>query len=983
MIKLVSLTLRNFKQYRTAHINFPEKGKILIKGKNEAGKSTIFEAIGFALFGKPVYVGTISNLIKFNTEKAEIELIVKTEDKILNISRTLKKSPQGSTSQEATLRIKQNNNPTPIIVTNPSSVNPRIIKEIGIDQDIFINTCFIGQKRLETLENLGAKERQQLISKLFNLDYFVNLIEKAKDTRKEFISQKENYELIRKAAEAKKELPEIKERINEIENRIKEIEKIELSQNIVKKDELLNNLEEEIKKLEEEFDKVKKDVELLEKCKEEEKIISEIKSIEEKIKVLERQKSENLQRIKNLEERIKEEGEIREKIRFLEEVRKIKSQIDETTKTINEEKLKISKLEEIIPNLSEKVEKYKETIKEIEKEKTLLDEINKVENEIQKLEGRKRNLEKRKERLEKILNNFSNTKEILDPYKKALEYKEKEIQIFSLQKDFSKAKNRLILTSTLTILSFVLSFALNYFFLIPSLVFLIFSFLTYRNYSQTNKDLTKQLSILEFIKKDIPDHLRDKNQKELEQELQNLEKELEAKKIKTEKIIESLKTKASSIDTLTLIEERTKLKREIDNINSLKTEAERLISELASKLSCNKDIKSIEEKLLKAQEILEKKKQEIKEKETEMENLKKSDPLPDKELLVLSSEKGSLENRLKNIDDYKKELADKEKRKIELEEDIKRAQDEIEKLSKKLPSLSDDYINKLKDTIKDLEERKVKEKYDNISSQLNNKRGQREAVEKEYTKLIEEFKNRFEEENWKDYASISIDSKEKEMLLSQKEELIKTLGEKEAILEEYESKTGQKRDDLIPEKVEEDYKEIERKIQKMDYAIKIAESTRESILKSILPRTMAFMQRILPILTSDRYHYAEIDEDYKLRVYTSDTKDPLGKERFSGGTQDQISLALRLAFAMATLPQDKGVQPKFIFLDEPLGSFDEDRAKGLLYLITQGEVSEFFDQIFVVTHVPIDEDLFDEVYYIDNGQITKIDNDNPNLNLEF
>jgi len=221
------------------------------------------------------------------------------------------------------------------------------------------------------------------------------------------------------------------------------------------------------------------------------------------------------------------------------------------------------------------------------------------------------------------------------------------------------------------------------------------------------------------------------------------------------------------------------------------------------------------------------------------------------------------------------------------------------------------------------------------------------------------------------------------MLLSQKEELIKTLGEKEAILEEYESKTGQKRDDLIPEKVEEDYKEIERKIQKMDYAIKIAESTRESILKSILPRTMAFMQRILPILTSDRYHYAEIDEDYKLRVYTSDTKDPLGKERFSGGTQDQISLALRLAFAMATLPQDKGVQPKFIFLDEPLGSFDEDRAKGLLYLITQGEVSEFFDQIFVVTHVPIDEDLFDEVYYIDNGQITKIDKDNPNLNLEF
>ncbi|MFN3698732.1 MAG: AAA family ATPase, partial [Dictyoglomus sp.] len=45
MIKLVRLELINFKQYQKAEIDFPEQGKILIKGKNEAGKSSIFEAI--------------------------------------------------------------------------------------------------------------------------------------------------------------------------------------------------------------------------------------------------------------------------------------------------------------------------------------------------------------------------------------------------------------------------------------------------------------------------------------------------------------------------------------------------------------------------------------------------------------------------------------------------------------------------------------------------------------------------------------------------------------------------------------------------------------------------------------------------------------------------------------------------------------------------------------------------------------------------
>ncbi|MFN3698720.1 MAG: ATP-binding protein, partial [Dictyoglomus sp.] len=268
-------------------------------------------------------------------------------------------------------------------------------------------------------------------------------------------------------------------------------------------------------------------------------------------------------------------------------------------------------------------------------------------------------------------------------------------------------------------------------------------------------------------------------------------------------------------------------------------------------------------------------------------------------------------------------------------------------------------------------EKKVKEKYEEVLSQLNNKKGQKHFIEGEYNKYIRDFKTKFPHEDWRDYSKIAIDSSERERLEKREEELLQKIGEQESILREYENKTGKSRETLIPEKVEEEYKNLERNIQKMDYAIKITEDTRESKLKSVLPNTMIYMQKILPILTSDRYHYAEIDENYRLKVYTSENNIPLEKNIFSGGTQDQLSLALRLSFAMATLPQEKGLQPKFIFLDEPLGSFDEDRAKGLVYLLTQGEIAEFFDQIFVVTHIPIEEDLFDEIYYVDNGNIIK------------
>jgi DNA repair exonuclease SbcCD ATPase subunit len=77
----------------------------------------------------------------------------------------------------------------------------------------------------------------------------------------------------------------------------------------------------------------------------------------------------------------------------------------------------------------------------------------------------------------------------------------------------------------------------------------------------------------------------------------------------------------------------------------------------------------------------------------------------------------------------------------------------------------------------------------------------------------------------------------------------------------------------------------------------------------------------------------------------------LTKSIFSGGTRNQISLGLRLAFALATLPQELGTAPGFIFLDEPLSSFDGPRTRALVDLITgDGLIARSFAQVFVISH---------------------------------
>lgn len=90
--------------------------------------------------------------------------------------------------------------------------------------------------------------------------------------------------------------------------------------------------------------------------------------------------------------------------------------------------------------------------------------------------------------------------------------------------------------------------------------------------------------------------------------------------------------------------------------------------------------------------------------------------------------------------------------------------------------------------------------------------------------------------------------------------------------------------------------------------------------------------------------------DYLIRVWDPAAGRYVAKNLFSGGTRDQCSLALRLAFALAILPQELGVAPGFIFLDELLSASDVQRAQALVELITTGIIAQQFNQVVLISH---------------------------------
>lgn len=104
---------------------------------------------------------------------------------------------------------------------------------------------------------------------------------------------------------------------------------------------------------------------------------------------------------------------------------------------------------------------------------------------------------------------------------------------------------------------------------------------------------------------------------------------------------------------------------------------------------------------------------------------------------------------------------------------------------------------------------------------------------------------------------------------------------------------------------------------------------------------------LLRLITAGRYSLLELDESYNIFLY--DRRARYDLSRFSGGEQDVANLCLRVAISQV-IAQRTGKPPlQFIVLDEIFGSQDEERK--LLVLATLQQLSQYFRQIFLITHI--------------------------------
>lgn len=163
MMILTSLHMQNYKKYKDFSLDFAE-GLTGIIGRNGSGKSTIFDAITFALYGD---VRGEKETIRYAKADAKEPVKVMLEFEIEGKSYKVVREMRGKAlSAKAHLY----DGDDVLLAESAKGVTGEIIKLIGMTKEAFMHTVFASQKELTALSGLKNEDRKKIIRKLLGLE---------------------------------------------------------------------------------------------------------------------------------------------------------------------------------------------------------------------------------------------------------------------------------------------------------------------------------------------------------------------------------------------------------------------------------------------------------------------------------------------------------------------------------------------------------------------------------------------------------------------------------------------------------------------------------------------------------------------------------------------------------------------------------------------------------------------------------------------
>jgi exonuclease SbcC len=207
----VSLSISGFLSYqKPAEIDFTSFDLACISGQNGSGKSSILDAMTWALFGRARKHD--ESIINIQSETAQVSLAFEYEG---NLYRVIRTNPRGKTSS-LEFHIQEpgsNGNPDgwkPLTESSLRETDLKIAEILRLDYETFTNAAFFLQGEADQFTQKNPAERKRVLSQILNLGIWEDFRKKAFQSRREI--EQEITSLDGRSAEIRQELAEEDER---------------------------------------------------------------------------------------------------------------------------------------------------------------------------------------------------------------------------------------------------------------------------------------------------------------------------------------------------------------------------------------------------------------------------------------------------------------------------------------------------------------------------------------------------------------------------------------------------------------------------------------------------------------------------------------------------------------------------------------------------------------------------------------------------
>lgn len=393
---LKHIHLVNFKKYKKASITL-DNAVIGIFGNNGAGKSSLFEAVTWCLYGVAQSMEgregvKQQDLIRDGHHEMGVEVEFTLGNHTYKVARYLN-AKRGTKSR---LWVDEK-----MQARKAREVTARIEQDIGLNVKGFISSSFIRQKELDLITSKIASERKKLINRLFNLRIYEKYEEAAKTKKKEKENELQVVQLqINEKEKDLEQLPVLEKELQELKD---VVESLKLQYDAIKKEsEIIKNEYAVLEKEYQNYQKLQSTLKLVEKDIENTKnsLEQKRKDLEEIEKAVSKRKSLKPEYDTFLDLKKKFSSLDETKVQYDAQVNQCKQLRTEITITEKNLEERITESKKEIANLKKQEDELKESRTKLQ---TIREEISKLEDVPQQIEEETQKIDKIKEKEAEIL----------------------------------------------------------------------------------------------------------------------------------------------------------------------------------------------------------------------------------------------------------------------------------------------------------------------------------------------------------------------------------------------------------------------------------------------------------------------------------------------------------------------------------------------------------------------------------------------------